>query len=438
MTPPIDRERFIRLYRANRERSRAMFDCVTDDAWYDRPIPLRNPIIFYEGHFPAFSFNTLVRQALGGPSIDRRLEDLFARGIDPAETPTDDFVWPDRRTVRDFVQAVDETVLDALANAPLQIDGNPLLERSEAVFTILEHELMHHETLSYLVHRLSYEKKQRPPGYRSPESGDGASREKRSIRIPAGRATLGSARAADSFGWDNEFDLHRVDVPAFEIDAFNVTNEDFAKFIAAGGYTRRELWSDRGWEWIRGNRIDAPPFWERVANRSYWRGMFERVPLPSAWPVWVTHAEASAYARWRGGRLPTEAEFHRAAFATANDGERPHPWGCESPNAVLGNFGLERTEPVAVGSRPAGASFWGVEDLVGNGWEWTSSVFGPFPGFTPMPSYPAYSADFFDGEHFVLKGASPSTPIELIRRSFRNWFRPAYPYVYASFRCVSG
>ena len=89
-----------------------------------------------------------------------------------------------------------------------------------------------------------------------------------------------------------------------------------------------------------------------------------------------------------------------------------------------------------VGSRPAGASAWGVQDLVGNGWEWTSTVFEPFPGFEPMPSYPVYSADFFDGKHYVMKGASPATAKELLRRSFRNWFRGNYPYVYATFRCV--
>jgi formylglycine-generating enzyme required for sulfatase activity len=94
-------------------------------------------------------------------------------------------------------------------------------------------------------------------------------------------------------------------------------------------------------------------------------------------------------------------------------------------------------DPAPAGSHPYGASAWGVHDLMGNGWEWTSSTFEPFPGFSPMPSYPEYSADFFDGQHYVLKGASPVTARELLRRSFRNWFRPQYPYVYAKFRTVS-
>ena len=162
--------------------------------------------------------------------------------------------------------------------------------------------------------------------------------------------------------------------------------------------------------------------------------MWDLIPLPMAWPVYVSHAEASAYARWKGRRLPTEAEYHRAAYGTPEGPERAHPWGEAPPDATRGHFDFAGADPVPVGSFPKGASAWGVRDLVGNGWEWTSTVFAPFPGFQPMPSYPQYSADFFDGKHYVMKGASPVTAKELIRRSFRNWFRPTYPYVYAKFR----
>ena len=129
--------------------------------------------------------------------------------------------------------------------------------------------------------------------------------------------------------------------------------------------------------------------------------------------------------------MPTEAEFHRAAFGTPDGGERAYPWGEAPPDATRGNFGFQHWEPVPVGSYPAGVSGWGVHDLMGNGWEWTSTVFEGFPGFRPMAAYPEYSADFFDGQHYVVKGASPVTATGLMRRSLRNWFRPCYPYVYA-------
>ncbi len=147
--------------------------------------------------------------------------------------------------------------------------------------------------------------------------------------------------------------------------------------------------------------------------------MFEAVPLPGDWPVYVTWAEATAFAAWRGARLPTEAEYVRAAEGTG-----------------LGNCDFERWDPEPIGVRRNSVSDHGVRDLAGNGWEWTSDVFAPFPGFTALPSYPEYSADFFDGAHFVLKGASPVTVAALVRPGFRNWFRPRYPYVYATFRCV--
>jgi formylglycine-generating enzyme required for sulfatase activity len=166
-----------------------------------------------------------------------------------------------------------------------------------------------------------------------------------------------------------------------------------------------------------------------------WRGMFDLIPLPSAWPVYVSQAEAAAYANWRGSRLPTEPEFQRAAYGAGDDGAL-YPWGADAPAPERGVFDFSSWDPEPAGSHPAGASAWGVEDLVGNGWEWTSTPFAPFNGFVAMASYPEYSADFFDGQHFVMKGASPVTARDLLRPTFRNWFRARYPYVYGSFRCV--
>ena len=238
------------------------------------------------------------------------------------------------------------------------------------------------------------------------------------------------------FGWDNEFAELRVEVPAFEVDRHDVTNAEYLAFVEDGGYAREALWTPEAWAWRAGEAVSHPLFWERHDGRWFWRGMFDLVPLPAAWPVYVTHAEAETFARWRGDRLMTEAEYHRAAFGTPDGAEQALPWRSEPPDHTRGNFGAVNWDPVPAGACPAGASAFGVHDLVGNGWEWTSSPFAPFPGFAPMPSYPEYSADFFDGAHFVLKGASPATPAAHVRRSFRNWFRPYYPYVYATFRCA--
>ena len=164
--------------------------------------------------------------------------------------------------------------------------------------------------------------------------------------------------------------------------------------------------------------------------------MFDEVPLPWDWPVYVSHAEANAYARAAGKELPSEAEWHRAAYGAPGGAERAYPWGEQAPDATRGNFDFTRWDPTPVGAFPAGASAFGVADLLGNGWEWTRTSFAPFPGFVPFSFYPGYSANFFDGQHYVMKGGSARTDACMLRRSFRNWFQPHYPFVYASFRCV--
>ena len=166
--------------------------------------------------------------------------------------------------------------------------------------------------------------------------------------------------------------------------------------------------------------------------------MFDEVPLPLDWPVYVSHAEASAYARWAGKSLPTEAEWQRAAYGTSNGRiESVIRGAMQLPNSQLGNFDFNRWDPLPVNAFPDGQSAFGVQDMLGNGWEWTSTVFAPFPGFEPFPFYRGYSADFFDGKHFVMKGGSARTAACMLRPTFRNWFQPHYQYVYAGFRCVS-
>ena len=310
-----------------------------------------------------------------------------------------------------------------------------MLRGGLAAYTILEHEVMHQETLHYLWHRLPYDQKVRPLSLAAPRMGVEPP-QPISVRVPGGRATLGADLDVVPFAWDNELPAHAVDVEAFTIDLYSATNRDFLEFVQAGGYENEALWDEEGWRWCGAERVRHPLFWELHRGAWFWRGMWDLIPLPMSWPVYVTHAEASAFARWKGRRLPTEAEFHRAAFGAADGTERSHPWGEDPPDSSRGNFDFQSADPVPVGSFPGGASFWGVQDLVGNGWEWTSTVFAGFEGFQPGASYPEYSADFFDQKHWVLKGASPATGKELVRRSFRNWFRGTYPYVYAKFRTV--
>lgn len=436
----IRHELHTRILKA-RARTDELFHLVREEALYDRPIAERHRIIFYLGHVEAFDWNLLSQRAFGLRSFHRTFDELFSFGIDPVggglptDTPKD---WPTLQEIHRYNNRVREELDHAIEHAlEHPEEGHPQL--MQMLHVGIEHRLMHAETLAYMLHRLPAGKKIGPPQ----KVAWKATRVKsRLVDIPAGRATLGlqhsNQHESDAeFGWDNEFAAHEVNVPEFAIESHNVTNHDFLRFMQAGGYQNRDLWSPEGWTWRTKEDIQHPMFWRAEGNLWLLQTMFGEIRLPQEWPVYVSHAEAAAYANWLGRKLPTEAQFHRAAYGTpkGND-ERDYPWGNEPPTERHGNFDFRSWDPSPVGAHPAGASAFGVSDLVGNGWEWTRTEFAPFPGFMPMPFYPGYSANFFDGKHYVMKGGSPRTAASMLRRSFRNWFQPHYPYVYATFRCV--
>jgi iron(II)-dependent oxidoreductase len=414
-----------------------LFRIVRDEAMYDRPIPERHRIIFYLGHVEAFDWNLLAQRAFGLQSMHRTFDELFAFGIDPvggglpSDGPND---WPDREEVDCYNgrlrNELDHAIERALARPA---EGHPQLIAMLEV--AIEHRLMHAETLAYMLHRLPTGRKIRGP---IGATYGNLRMKSRLVEIPAGRVTLGlKPITGNEFGWDNELDAHAVDVERFAIESGNVTNQDFLRFIQAGGYENPALWSKEAWVWKEKEGIEHPAFWKRGGNPWMYQAMFGEIRLPLDWPVYVSHAEAAAYAKWLGRELPSEEQFHRAAYGT-HDGrtEQAYPWGGDAPGAQHGNFDFRQWDPSPASAHPEGASAFGVHDLVGNGWEWTRTQFAPFPGFAPMPFYPGYSANFFDGKHYVMKGGSPRTAACMLRRSFRNWFQPHYPYVYATFRCV--
>ena len=418
-----------------RERSDALFEIVRPEALYERPIAERHRIIFYLGHLEAFDWNLFGRELGELKSSTPALDKLFAFGIDPVsgnlpdDQPGD---WPERKEVLQYNQAV-RTALDEQLPAGLEGPEERRRTLSQFLHVAIEHRLMHVETLAYMLHRLPINLKRVrqsvvPP--RAPQVRP------QMTEIPAGIATLGLKREDGVFGWDNEFEEHSVIVPAFRIDTYEVTNLQYLRFIAEGGYREKSFWTDLDWEWLQSTGTLHPAFWVRRGNQFFFRTMFDEVPLPGDWPVYVSHAEASAYARWARKELPSEAEWHRAAYGTHNGGERAYPWGDDLPRSGLGNFDFHHWDPSPVAAFPAGSSAFGVADLVGNGWEWTRSVFAPFDGFEPFSFYEGYSANFFDDRHYVMKGGSARTAAPMLRRSFRNWFQPRYPYIYTGFRCI--
>ena len=417
-----------------------LFRLVRTEALYDRPISERHRIAFYIGHLEAFDWNLIAGYALGlGPS-HAEFDRLFAFGIDPVggglpdDKPSD---WPRLAEINAYTLGVREK-LDSILEGHSHARHSDWQYPQEVILNVaIEHRLMHAETLAYMLHQLTPERKLLPDSYRPISSSQPRPAiVDRMIEIPGGTVTLGMPRRAVSFGWDNEFEAQSLHVPAFAIGAYNVTNREFLRFVHEGGYGDRRFWSDSDWVWINEQKINHPYLWFKRQDQWFYRAMFEEVPLPLDWPAYVSHAEAAAYARSVGQSLPTEAQFHRAAYGTPQGRELAYPWGDAPPDASRGNFDFQYWDPVPVGSYPSGRSAFGLEDTLGNGWEWTSSHFALLPGFERFPFYPGYSENFFDNNHFVMKGASPRTAACMLRRSFRNWFQPHYPFVYASFRCV--
>jgi formylglycine-generating enzyme required for sulfatase activity len=376
-----------RELRTARGQSDALFALVRPDSFYERPIPERHRIVFYLGHLEAFDWNLIARGPLDVPSFHPSFDRLFAFGIDPepGKLPQDQETdWPGVGEVRDYNTRVREALDRQAGHIPEQL-----------LHVAIEHRLMHLETFAYILHNLAYDRKLAPARSAAPA---GAVPRPATVEVPGGKVTLG---LSSGFGWDNEFKRHEVEVGGFAIAKYKVTNGEYLEFVEAGG--------------------PPPYFWKFRGSQWFCQGMWEEIPLPLNWPVYVSCEQAAAYASWKGGRLPTEAEYQRAADFASADPQRD-------------NFDFHGWDPIPVqASRQNGR---GIVQAVGNGWEWTSTVFHPFPGFEPFPFYPGYSAPFFDGRHYVVKGASPRTAARLVRPSFRNWFRGEYPYTYSTFRLV--
>ena len=435
------RENFISAW----ARTDEIFAIVPRSEWAANPIVWRHPFIFYVGHLPAFSWNQICGAILQWNSLNPYFDDLFCRGIDPdvdtgkchwhPDVPEE---WPNAADTLAYRDNVRGALLESLEAVGRCGSTDVMAQRGRVFQMVLEHEFMHQETLMYMLQELPLDQKRGPKPF--PQYSFHRAPASRSILIPSGKARLGAKFSEALFGWDNEFEEMCVDVPSFSMDSLPVSNGRFHEFVDSGAYDEERYWRPEDWRWKNLEKKHHPSFWLKRGEDWYYRAMFDVFPLEqvASWPVYVSLAEARAYARWVGKRLPSEAEYHRAAYYGPDGRESEYPWGNAAPKLQHGNFDFVAWSPMPVGSRPAGASRWGVLELAGNGWELTDTPFAPFPRFSPyIASYPDYSRDFFDGKHFVLKGASWATAGGLLRPAFRNWYQAHYPYVFAKFRCVS-
>jgi len=431
-------EQLAAQFAAARANTLRLFDLVPREAdLHESPGFGFRPILWHLAHIGVFEAYWILQRVKGDQSPDARYECIF----DPIATPREvSKNLPARREMESYLTRVRDGVLRYLERAPFD-NGEPLLRDGYIFRLVLEHERQHQETLAYLLHLLDPAKKTRPPELPANQNqfesvADSAAKRGMS-EIPAGEFVLG-ASGGDLFAYDNELPAHEVFVPAFKIDRLLRTNEEYAHFITEGGYERREWWSVEGWAWREREQWSHPLYWRRDGAGWLVRTMFDEEPLQPQHPVaGVSWYEAEAYARFAGQRLPTEVEWERAAaWDGAEKTKRRYAWGDEPPSLVRCNFDLQLWGTSAVGSFPAGASAAQGLDMSGNVWEWTADPFAAYPGFVAFP-YPEYSAEWFDGDHRVLKGGSWATSGSVLRTSFRNFFRRHFRIAFAGIRCAA-
>lgn len=415
---------------------------VTEDNVLSKPISLRMPFLFYLGHLPSFASNSLLSTVHPRPKTNDYFDELFSRGIDPdVDDPTQCHDHPDAPPVWPTWSAVVEYT-DVVRKQIRECVGQGLLT-TRILLMVAEHEVLHYETLQYMFvqgFRKNISCCKRAHSEESiattrsseliEEEGEGIKKNLVDIewcRVPAGRTTRGCA--SDTFSWDNELDEGEYQVDTFRVSKYAISIREYFTFVKSGGYSQQKYWRAEDWKWICSEGLQHPASWDcdgdvkdgyfhiLTAGNVHW----ERVPEI---PVSVSLAEARAYAHWRGGyRLTSELEWIRAAYECVDPrptSVTPHDM-CDGPKSV----------------RCGETSWVGTVAQIGNGWELTEGVFDEFDGFQAMSEYKEYSTDFFDGKHFVLKGASWATHPMLVRKSFRNFFQAKYPYVFSKFRLVS-
>jgi gamma-glutamyl hercynylcysteine S-oxide synthase len=433
------RQRLADELEAGRRRSLDLLAPLDDTDLRRQHSPLMSPLVWDLAHIGNFEELWLLREVAGAEPIDRALDDIYDAFRHPRPNrPSLPLLGPDES--RRYLLDVRGRALDHLERADLDGGlnpsggGRPLLAGGYVYGMVVQHEQQHDETMLATLQLMAgdgYRPLGPPPptAVDPPPSGE--------VHVPAGPFVMGTD--AEPWAYDNERPAHVVDLPGFRIDAGPVTNGRYLEFVLDGGYDQPHLWAAEGWAWRGENDVRHPQFWVSEGAGDWSRvrfGLREDLPLDEP----VQHAcwyEADAFARWAGKRLPTEAEWEKAASWAPGGVKRRLPWGDADPSAALAlaNLGGALYRPAPVGAYPAGASAYGCHQMVGDVWEWTSSDFEPYPGFAPFP-YREYSEVFFGSAYKVLRGGSWATSPTAVRTTFRNWDYPIRRQIFSGFRCA--
>ncbi|HET7013662.1 MAG TPA: ergothioneine biosynthesis protein EgtB [Streptosporangiaceae bacterium] len=412
-----------------RTRTSALTDCVDEADLVHQHSPLMSPLVWDLAHIANQEELWLLRGVGGREPLHPEIDPLYDAFEHPrSERPTLPLLTP--KEARSYARDVRGRVLDLIEK--VAFSGSRLVDRGFVFGMIAQHEQQHDETM-LATHQL---RKGRPVLSAPPPGPLPADvlRLSAEVLVPGGPFTMGTS--TEPWALDNERPAHIVELPSFYLDTTPVTNARYLEFIADGGYDNPRWWNPAGWEHRQRTNLSAPLFWHAEGPGQWVRRRFGVTePVPPAEPVMhVCWYEADAFARWAGRRLPTEAEWEKAArHDPASGRSRRYPWGDEDPTAEQANLGQRHLQPAPAGSFPAGAAPSGARQLIGDVWEWTASDFLPYPGFVAWP-YKEYSEVFWGPDYKVLRGGAFSADPVACRGTFRNWDYPIRRQIFAGFR----
>lgn len=420
------RERALATLVTARDRTTLLTSCVEGPDLTAQVSPLMSPLVWDLAHIGNQEEQWLLRAVAGQEAIRPEIDSLYDAFEHPrAERPGLPLLSP--AEARRYAADVRGRALDVLEGTAFH--GTRLTEAGFAFGMIAQHEQQHDETM-LITHQL----RKGPQALTAPDPDPvplftGPAE----VLVPGGPFTMGTS--TEPWALDNERPAHRREVAPFHLDTTPVTNGAYRAFIDDGGYDDPRWWTPEGWDHIRRHSVTAPLYWRRDGGQWLRRrfGVTEVVP-PDEPVVHVCWYEADAYARWAGRRLPTEAEWEKAArYDPAGGRSARYPWGDADPGPEHANLGQRHLRPAPAGSYPAGESPLGIRQLIGDVWEWTSSDFAPYPGFRAFP-YKEYSEVFFGPDHKVLRGGSFAVDAVACRGTFRNWDYPIRRQIFSGFR----
>jgi 5-histidylcysteine sulfoxide synthase/putative 4-mercaptohistidine N1-methyltranferase len=410
----------------------SLFETLKNDqAFYQQPIPLRHPLIFYYGHTATFFINKLILAGLVEQRVNPKFESMFAIGVD--EMSWDDldeahYDWPSVSEVKAYRQQVKELINNVINEAPLTLPINWENPWWTLVMGI-EHEQIHIETSSVLIRQQQLDLVQNHDAWR-PWQARSLAPENKMVEIPAGKVLLGKDRDDDVYGWDNEYGQHQADVADFQASKFLVSNQEFLSFVEDGGYDDDAFWQTEGLQWRNFSQAKYPSFWLKSDDGWRLRLMTEEVVMPWAWPVDVNYHEAKAFCNWKAQktgqniRLPSEDEWYRLY-----DHAEVEELNGQQANA---NLHLDHAaSPCPVNQFAHGDLY----DVIGNVWQWTETPIYPFEGFKVHPFYDDFTMPTFDGQHNLFKGGSWISSGNESRKASRYAFRKHF-FQHAGFRYV--